>query len=283
MGLHATEDLGAVHLAQHHLGDAHAQRCVHHAPAVAVEHRQRMQVHVAIVHPGMPTERGGVQPQRPVRLFHPLGPGGRARGVVDRGGGVLVGLPRLRFAVGQEPFGIALGAQHHLVGDLHPGDRVGHLRVVQQDRGAAMLDDVGHLDGAQAEVDRHVDAPPPGHPEEAAGQAGGVVRDDRHPFADPDAEGVEVGGLVAGPASELRSGDRSPRLGRLVRFVDDGDAVGKNQLGPVEKIDDAQVNLHVHAPLRPRGPPPGGCHGNATGAPTAARRHLTPRQIRRVG
>jgi hypothetical protein len=73
------------------------------------------------------------------------------------------------------------------------------------------------------------------------------VRDDRHPFADPDAEGVEVGGLVAGPAGELRAGDRAPRLGRLVRFVDDGDAVGKNQLGPVEKIDDAQVNLHVHA------------------------------------
>ena len=44
----APQDLGAVDLAQHDLGHAHGGERVGHAPAVAVEHRQRVQVDVAV-------------------------------------------------------------------------------------------------------------------------------------------------------------------------------------------------------------------------------------------
>ena len=92
----AAQDLGAVDLAQHDLGHAHGGGGVRHAPAVAVEHRQRVQVDVAVADAGLPAEGGGVEPQVAVGELHALGPGGGAARVVDGGGGVLVGLvPRL--------------------------------------------------------------------------------------------------------------------------------------------------------------------------------------------
>jgi hypothetical protein len=92
--LDAAEDLGAVDLAQDVLGGAHAREREGHAPAVAVEHRQGVEVDVAVVDAGVPAEGGGVQPQVAVRQLHALGPRGGAAGVVDRGGRVLVGGPR---------------------------------------------------------------------------------------------------------------------------------------------------------------------------------------------
>ena len=72
---------------------------VQHAPAVAVELRQRVQVHVAIVDAEVPAERRRVQPDVAVGQLHALRSGRRAAGVVDRRGGVLVGRPRLRLGV----------------------------------------------------------------------------------------------------------------------------------------------------------------------------------------
>ena len=46
----AAQDLGAVDLAQHDVPAAHAGDRVRHAPAVAVEHRQRVEVDVAVAH-----------------------------------------------------------------------------------------------------------------------------------------------------------------------------------------------------------------------------------------
>ena len=96
VALDAPQDLGPVDLAQDHLGHAHGGRGVGHPPAVAVEHRQRVQVDVSIGDGGLPAERARVEPQVPVGELHALGAGGGAARVVDGGGGVLVGrLPRL--------------------------------------------------------------------------------------------------------------------------------------------------------------------------------------------
>ena len=46
-----TQDLGSVDLAQHDVLHAHADDGVEHPPAVAVEHRQRVEVHVPVVTP----------------------------------------------------------------------------------------------------------------------------------------------------------------------------------------------------------------------------------------
>ncbi len=57
---------------------------VRHAPAVAVEHRQRVQVHVAVGHADVPAERHRVDPQVAVGQLHALGARGGAARVVDR-------------------------------------------------------------------------------------------------------------------------------------------------------------------------------------------------------
>ena len=56
------EDLRPVDLAQHHVATAHGGDVVDHPPAVAVEHRQGVQQHVAVVDPHVPAEREGVDP-----------------------------------------------------------------------------------------------------------------------------------------------------------------------------------------------------------------------------
>ena len=91
--LDARQDLLAVDLAQHDVRAAHAGHRVGHPPAVAVEHRQRVQEHVAVAHAGVPAERGGVEPAVALGQLHALGPRRGARRVVHRAGGVLVGLP----------------------------------------------------------------------------------------------------------------------------------------------------------------------------------------------
>ena len=93
MGLDAPQDLGPVHLAQHDVGAAHAGDGEGHAPAVGVEHRQGVEVHVAVAHAHVPAELGGVEPAVAVGQLHALGPRRRAARVVDGGGGVLVGPP----------------------------------------------------------------------------------------------------------------------------------------------------------------------------------------------
>ena len=70
--LDAAQDLGAVDLADDDVLGAHAGDGVEHAPAVAVELRQRVQVHVAVVDAELPAERGGVEPDVAVGELHAL-------------------------------------------------------------------------------------------------------------------------------------------------------------------------------------------------------------------
>src|SRR5207253_6224991 len=72
----AAQDLGAVDLPQHDVPAAHARDRVRHPPAVAVEHRERPEIYVAITHAGLPTERRRVDPEGAVRELLSLGPRG---------------------------------------------------------------------------------------------------------------------------------------------------------------------------------------------------------------
>ena len=127
---------------------------------------------------------------------------------------------------------------------LDAGERLGELGIDEQEPGAGVLDDVLDLLGDEAEVDRHEDAPGPRHAEQRGEQAGRVVRHHRDPFALGDAERVEAGRERPRPLGHVAVRDRAPRLGGLVGLVDDGRAVGVEQLGPAEEVVDRQRNLH---------------------------------------
>ncbi len=157
--LDAAQDLGAVDLAQHDVPAADAGHAERHAPAVGVEHRQRVQVDVAVADRGVQAEHRGVEPDVAVGQLHALGARRRAGGVVDRRGGRLVRLvPRPRLGVGQVE--VVVVAEHELVRDVEGVEQVFLLRVAVDDLGAAVLDDVGDLGRAEPEVDRHQDPAP---------------------------------------------------------------------------------------------------------------------------
>ncbi len=96
MVLDATEDLEAVDLAQDDVAATHPGDRVHHAPAVAVEHRHRPQVDVAVVDAGVPSQRQRVDVKVAMRELDALRSGRRAARVVDRGGRVLTAVPQAR-------------------------------------------------------------------------------------------------------------------------------------------------------------------------------------------
>ena len=143
--LDAAQDLRAVDLAQHDVPAAHPGERVGHAPPVAVEHRQRVEVHVAVGHAGVPAERRRVEPHVAVRELHTLRTGRGATRVVDGGGGVLVGVPRPRLDAEAQQLVVAVGADHEAVRRLHVGERVVELGVDEQHRRARVLDDVRDL------------------------------------------------------------------------------------------------------------------------------------------
>jgi hypothetical protein len=246
----AAQDLGAVDLAQHDVGDAHGGCRIRHAPAVAVEHRQRVQVDVAVRHRGLPAERRGVDPQVPVGELHALGAGRGARGVVDRGGGILVPVPLAGLGAVAEQLGVGLVPEHHRALGLDALQRLLQLGVDQQQLRPAVADDVLDLLGVQPEVDRHQDPAPTGHTEEARQQPRRVVAHDGDPLAGPEAERVEPGGLRPCPLVELGIGQRAPRRRRLDRLVDDRGAPRVDLERPVDVVADRQRNSHGRYPQR---------------------------------
>ncbi len=239
-----TEDLGAVDLAQRHLGHAHGRRGPGHAPPVGVEHRQGVEVDVTVGDAGVPAEHGGVHPAVPVCELHSLRPGRRARRVVDGGGGRLVGLPRGGLGAAHVQFGVALGSQHVAAGRSDAGQRLVELGVDQDDRCLRVLEDVPDLGRGQSEVDRDQDPAPAGHPEERGEEPSRVVGDDGHPLAGADAESIETGGLGPCPGRQLGEGQGWPRFGRLLRLVDDGDPAGVGRRRTVQEVTDVELDVH---------------------------------------
>ena len=112
----AVEDFCAVHFAEHHLGRARAEEGEGHPPAVAVEHREGVEIDIVIAHACRPAESYGVEPDVAVGHLHAFGAAGGAGGVVDGGGGVFFGLPRARVGIGGEEGFVALGAEGEAVG-----------------------------------------------------------------------------------------------------------------------------------------------------------------------
>ena len=142
--------------------------------------------------------------------LHALGPGRGARGVVDVGDGLLVGLP----AFGLGPVG-CLGEQLRVgppveqdaVLGLHADQRVVEVGVDEQHRRPAVLDDVTHLVGREAKVDRHHGAAETADAPEGDQQTTRVGADDRHPLSVTHTHGVEGECHPPGPPVQLRVGD----------------------------------------------------------------------------
>jgi len=133
------------------------------APAVAVEHRQRPQVHRIGAQPGVDHFAQRVQVGAAVGVLHPLWPARGAGGVVDRDRLLLVlqpaRRPGRRHAGQQLLVGIAgadgVRAADH--GDASQVQRRGQFLqagVEQQVACAAVLEDVTDLGAGQAVVDR---------------------------------------------------------------------------------------------------------------------------------
>ncbi len=157
--LDALEDLGAVDLTQHDVGRAHRGRGERMAPAVGVEHRQRVEVDVAVRHRGLPAEHRRVEPVVAMGQLHALGPRRGAGRVVDRRGRALVACPRLGL-VGRAPDLVVVLAEHERPLALDLVDQVAQVGVDHQHLGAGVLDDVADLGDGEPEVDRHQHAAP---------------------------------------------------------------------------------------------------------------------------
>ena len=201
--LDPVQDLRSVHLAQHDLRGARARQHVRHAPAVAVEHGQRVQVHVAVAHPGVQPEHDRVDPQRAVALLDALGPRSGSARVVDDGRRVLVGAPALGLRAASVQLRVALGTEHDLVGHGRVLDDVGELGIDEQDARPAVLQDVVDLGRAQPEVDRHEDPAVAAHAVERDEQPSTVLREHGHALSEADPERVELGRLRAAELREL--------------------------------------------------------------------------------
>ena len=192
---------------------AHGRHRVGHAPAVAVEHRQRVQQHVAVADAGVPAEDRGVEPAVAVRQLHALRARRGARRVVDRARGVLVALPGLRLAPG--------GAGANSSASSLPSRQKRWLTLMVSTSSARSgsyrstdapecSHDVGDLVGGEPEVDRHQDPAEPAHPEEGGEEAGRVRADDGHPLPVAHPHPVERQGHAPRPRLDLGVGDCAP-------------------------------------------------------------------------
>ena len=131
---------------------------------------------------------------------------------------------------------------------VHVAERFVELGIDEEHRRTGLLDDVAHLVGVEPEVDRHDDAAVAGHREQGDEEAGAVLRDDRHPLAGTDAEGVEAGGHGPGVLGDLPPCHASPAVGRLVGLVDHADAVAVDVLGAIEEVEDVELGFHRFTP-----------------------------------
>ncbi|CAB4940667.1 unannotated protein [freshwater metagenome] len=152
------ENFGAIDLALDHVTTAHARDRVQHPPAVAMELRERVQIHIAIVHSQMPTEDRCVQPHVAMGELHSLWSRRGARGVVDRRRGILVGLPLEGFDVEPHQLRVAFIADHPLHLARHGFEVIVEILIDHQDSSTTVLHDVVDLTCGEAKVDGNKNA-----------------------------------------------------------------------------------------------------------------------------
>ena len=242
----AAQDLGAVDLAQDHVLAAHPGDRVQHPPAVAVELGERVQIRVAIADAHLPPEHGGVEPDVAVGELNALGARRRAGRVVDRGRRVLVALPRL--AVRRRSASAPRRSRRRsTIVRSHSTPASASASSGSTSRSRAPECSTMYLTSSatrrkligtrirpgprDTEQRRRADAPSCATPSPPV-----------RPAAIPSC--VEAGRDRPCPLGHVAVRDRTPRLGGLVRLVDDGRAVGVEQLGPAEEVVDRQRNLH---------------------------------------
>ena len=199
------------------------------------------------------------EPAVAVSELDPLRASGRARGVVDRARGVLVGLPRSgRCSRGGrcEQRGVVDPVEAEAVIDLDAVHLAGQIGVVEEDRRPRMADDVGDLVGGEPEVDRHQDAAETADPEEGGQEPARVRADDGHAFSVPDPELVEGEGHATSARLELAVGLRPERTGDR-RLVLHGSSVAIDERGPLQEIAHRQRDPHVPPISRTRFYPTG--------------------------
>jgi hypothetical protein len=212
-----------------------------------MEHRERVQVDVAVGDADVPPERRRVEPGVAVGDLDTLGPGGGARGVVDVGRGLLVGVPALGLGLvrrlGEQPH-VGPPVEQDAVLGLHADQCLVEVGVDEQHRRAAMLDDVAHLLGREAKVDRHHGAAEAADAPEGDQQATGVGADDRHPLPLTHTHGLEPERHPPGPPVELSVGEAAERAGRA-GLVDQSHPVGIHVSGAREEITNGQCDVHA--------------------------------------
>ena len=215
-------DLSRLDPAQADVGGPGRRHRPREAPAVAVEHRQRPQVHRRRGQAGVPDHRQRLQVGAAVVVHHALRPAGGAGGVVHRQQRPLV-VRRARPRPG--------GGQRVLV--LGPGpdpldrqlsrrrlDQLVEVRVVHEHGGPAVLEDVPHLAGRQPGVHRDQRDAGPGHPEVGLQQHVRVRRQHRdRPAAGPLGQrtGQPAAAVVQLRRTSSARSRRPPRCGRRAR------------------------------------------------------------------
>ncbi len=142
-----------------HTGDG-----VQHAPAVAMELRKGVQVHISIADTHVPSKHHRVCPQIAVGQLNTLGAGGGAAGVVDRCGGVFVVVPWCWVDIKGHQLVVTIGAdgEGHLA--FHVGESVGQFGVDEENACPTVFHDVFHFFSDESEVHRNEDAAGPRHP-----------------------------------------------------------------------------------------------------------------------
>ena len=227
-------------LADAHVPAADGGHAPRQAPAVAVEHRQRPQVHGARVHAGLKRDAERAQVRAAVRVDRALRPARGARGVVDRDRVVLVPVPdadRLRHAAGQEVL-VGIAGRSGVLHDDDGGvgvEQVHQLRVGDHDARAAVGEDVVDFDGAQARVDRDQDG--------ARGRHAEVRLEDRRGVGAQ--HGDAVAALHARSAQRGRESSRALRELRVrvaaVAMYDRG-PVGHDACTAMQEVERAQLD-----------------------------------------
>ena len=255
------------------------------APTVAVEHRQRPQVHAVPRHvPGEDVPHG-VEVSAAVVHDDALRVARGARGVVQGDGLPLVGrlVPVVPGVRGGEQ-GLVLLVADRLaragvlgVVDVHhcrrpvqcshgPGREAAEGAVDEQDLRLAVFEDERDSGGVEAGVERHEDGPGHRDPEVGLDHLGGVRQQDRHGVAPSDAPRAERGRQPTAPVT-----GRAPAV--PTRPVHDREVLGIHVCAPVKEHQRCQRS-EVRRPTSQPDLEVLDCHGSsrawATGPPNLA-------------